>query len=356
MQSECEGRKTVADTAAAAPASERNHGSAPLLSVEDLRVAFKIDGHWLDVIHDVSFEVGHGETLALVGESGSGKTVSAAAVLGLMPLLGGRITGGRITYDGIDLLGLSKTMMGRLRGSDIGMIFQQPTRSLNPAFTVGHQIAETARLHLRVSPSEAWDRAVEALARVHIQRAAERAKEYPHMFSGGMCQRVMIAMALVCEPRLLIADEPTTALDVTVQRRFLDVLQEIKDTMGLSVLYITHDLGVVAEVCDRVAVMYAGEIIECGTVADIFLDPQHPYTDGLLASIPRRGETKRMHAIPGVVPSPADRPAGCAFHPRCAFVEKGRCTTARVDLELRGAGRPVRCVRADELDLEGLRR
>lgn len=289
----------------------------PLLVVDDLSVAFGSGPRSLTVVRSASVTVDPGRVVGVVGESGSGKTVTAMASVGLIGRLGGRIAGGRVVVDGQDVTRLPERDWSRLRGRVVGMVFQQPTRSLNPAFTVGEQIAEVARRHLGASRQDAWDRAVDMLDKVHIPRAAERAKDYPHQLSGGMCQRVAIAMALVCEPKLLIADEPTTALDVTVQRRILDLLLELQASMGIAVLFITHDLGVVAEVCDEVAVMYAGEVVERGDVADVFAAPTHPYTAGLMAALPTGdGNVRVLSAIPGQVPSAGEMPPGCRFAPR----------------------------------------
>ncbi len=233
------------------------------------------------------------------------------------------------------------------------MIFQQAIRTLDPAFTVGEQIAETVRRHEDVSRKAAWKRAVDMLDRVHIPRAAERAKEYPHTFSGGMCQRAMIAMALACSPELVFADEPTTALDVTVQARILDLLREIQRDTGIAIVFITHDLGVIAEVADRIVVMYAGQVVEQGGVDEIFLRPHHPYTAGLMNAIPVVGQGRRLVDIPGNVPAPGQAPAGCRFHPRCPHSQPGRCDVAVPPLEEHG-GHEVRCVRADEIELRGI--
>jgi len=330
--------------------------SDALLSVEDLCVAFPMQRDWINVVEDVSFHVNRGETLGLVGESGSGKTVTSMAVMGLVPAVGGRITGGRVRFDGRDTTNLDERAWLGIRGRRIAMIFQQPTRSLDPAFTVGDQIAETVRAHLKLSRREAWDRAVSFLDRVRIPIAAKRAHDYPHTFSGGMCQRVMIAMALACEPELLVADEPTTALDVTVQSKVIELLQELRREMDLTIVYISHDLGVVAEICDRVAVMYGGQVVEVAPIHDIFERPRHPYTQGLLDSIPKPGGGKRLLAIPGQVPAPTQLPSGCRFHPRCTFVDSGVCPTTQPAMVDFGTSHRARCLRAEELDLPGIRR
>jgi peptide/nickel transport system ATP-binding protein len=347
----------VADTIATVHPAPLVRGRADvLLSLEDLCVAFPAGRGWIDVIQDVTFDVHRGETLGLVGESGSGKTVTSMAVMGLTPAVGGQVTGGRIHFDGSDVTDLHERDWLGIRGRQIAMIFQQPTRSLDPAFTVGDQIAEAVRVHLKLPRRQAWDRAVSFLDRVRIPNAAARAHDYPHTFSGGMCQRVMIAMALACEPELLIADEPTTALDVTVQSKVLDLLHELKTDMSLTVLYISHDLGVVAEICDRVAVMYSGQIVEVSPIHDLFERPRHPYTQGLLDSIPKPGGGKRTRAIPGQVPSPSQMPSGCRFHPRCAHVDPEVCPHTEPAMVTLQPGHQARCLRADVLELPGIRR
>lgn len=329
--------------------------SAPkLLDVQDLQVSFKYNGQWTPAVQSASFSLARGQVLGLVGESGSGKTVTAMAVMGLINAVGGRVSGGSIHFDGRDVTNLGKKDWSDLRGKRLGMIFQQPMRALNPAFTVGEQIAEVIRRHNNVSRSDASKRAVEMLDSVHIADAANRAKSYPHQLSGGMCQRVMIAMALVNNPDLLIADEPTTALDVTVQKRVLDLIREVQADRGIGVLFITHDLGVVAEMCDDVAVMYAGEVVERGEINQVFECPDHPYTEGLLASVPRSGAHGRLGSIPGVVPPPNEMPLGCRFAPRCAYVTEGVCTSHALDLRETGGQRWSRCERVGELSLRGV--
>jgi peptide/nickel transport system ATP-binding protein len=325
-----------------------------LLDVQDLQVSFNYNGRWTPTIQSASFSLQRGRVLGLVGESGSGKTVTAMAVMGLINGVGGRVTAGSIHFDGRDVTNLGKKDWSDLRGKRLGMIFQQPMRALNPAFTVGEQIAEVIRRHNKVSRAEASKRAVEMLDSVHIADASNRAKSYPHQLSGGMCQRVMIAMALVNNPDLLIADEPTTALDVTVQKRVLDLIREVQVDRGIGVLFITHDLGVVAEMCDDVAVMYAGEVVERGAIDRVFECPVHPYTEGLLASVPRSGVTGRLGSIPGVVPPPYDMPTGCRFAPRCSYVVEGACTSRALDLHPSGTGRWSRCARVAELSLRGV--
>jgi peptide/nickel transport system ATP-binding protein/oligopeptide transport system ATP-binding protein len=327
-------------------------GAKPLLEVAGLTVEFNYQGQWTPVVQDVSFSIGPGETVGLVGESGSGKTVTALSILGLSELQGGRIATGRITFDGLDLIGLDHRALRDIRGGRIGMIFQQATRSLNPAFTVGEQIAETIRSHAGINRHAAWDRAIQLLDHVHIPDAAKRAREYPHMFSGGMCQRVMIAIALACNPVLLIADEPTTALDVTVQAHILDLLREIQEERQIAILFISHDLGVIAEMCHRLMLMYAGQIVERAGTDVLFSRPRHPYTAGLLASIPLLGARDRLIAIPGNVPAPGSWGTGCHFLPRCTFADVDRCG-APIPLTSLDEDASVRCARALELDLAG---
>jgi peptide/nickel transport system ATP-binding protein len=319
-----------------------------LLSVRDLSVSFRGPGGWVPVTDRVSFDVEAGTTVGLVGESGSGKTVTALSAMGLTRAQGARVTG-QVVFDGEDLATLSQRELSTRRGRTISMIFQQAIRTLDPAFTVGEQIAESVRRHERASRKQAWRRAVEMLERVHIPRAAERAKEYPHTFSGGMSQRVMIAMALACSPKLVFADEPTTALDVTVQARILDLLREIQRDTGIAVVFISHDLGVIAELAQQVVVMYAGQVVERAGVEELFLRPRHPYTAGLLNAIPAVGRGRRLISIPGNVPAPGAMPTGCRFHPRCPHEIVGRCDDAPVNLVA-----DVRCVRSGEVTLLGI--
>ncbi len=323
-----------------------------LLEIEDLTVSFPSKAGWVNAVERASFAIEPGQTVGLVGESGSGKTVTSLAVVGLIQAQGGRVEG-HARFEGRDLVGLSERALADIRGACIGMIFQQALRSLDPAFTVGEQIAETVRRHWDVTRKQAWQRAVEMLERVHIPRAAARASEYPHTFSGGMCQRVMIAMALACEPALLIADEPTTALDVTVQSHILDLIREIQRETHIAVLFISHDLGVIAEMAERVVVMYAGQVVEQASVEDVFVRPRHPYTSGLLGAIPAVGQGRRLVDIPGNVPAPGYAPRGCRFHPRCPHAQRGRCDQVEPPIERRGVS-DVRCVRADELQLPGV--
>src|SRR5690606_17146661 len=299
--------------------------SQPLLQVENLRTYFRTDAGLAQAVDGVSFHVDPGETLGIVGESGSGKSVTALSVMRLIPEPPGEIQrGSRILFNGErgveDLAQASESRMREIRGNDIAMIFQEPMTSLNPVFRVGDQIMESLRLHQGLNKREARDRAIEMLRLVGIPSPEQRVDEYPHQLSGGMRQRVMIAVALACDPKLLIADEPTTALDVTIQAQILELLNRLQEEMGMSIILITHDLGVVAETCDRVIVMYAGQVFEEGPVEDVFRDPQNAYTEGLLNSVPRLGgAAKRLAVIPGSVRAPTNWPAGCRFHDRCPY-------------------------------------
>jgi oligopeptide/dipeptide ABC transporter ATP-binding protein len=291
-----------------------------LLEVRDLRTHFRADGREVAAVDGVSFAVEPGRTLGIVGESGCGKSVTALSIMGLVPQPPGRVAGGEILFEGTDLLRLPPAAMRELRGDRISMIFQEPMTSLNPSFTVGDQIVEVVLRHRRVTAAQARDRALEMLRQVRIPSPESRFDEYPHRLSGGMRQRVMIAMALACGPRLLIADEPTTALDVTIQAQILDLMRTLRRETGTAIVLITHDLGVIAEVADDVVVMYAGRVVERAGVAALFAQPQHPYTIGLLGSIPRLHlEQGRLAAIEGQVPGPEAAIAGCRFHPRCPF-------------------------------------
>jgi oligopeptide/dipeptide ABC transporter ATP-binding protein len=301
-------------------------GAGPILQVEDLRTWFKTDNGVARAVDGVSFHVNPGETLGIVGESGSGKSVTSLSVMRLIPQPPGEIRpGSRILFRGEngemeDLAKASEKRMRQIRGNDIAMIFQEPMTSLNPVFRVGDQIVESLRLHQGLGKKDARDRAIEMLQLVGIPIPHQRVDEYPHQLSGGMRQRVMIAMALACNPKLLIADEPTTALDVTIQAQILELLNRLQEELGMSIILITHDLGVVAETCDRVIVMYGGQVFEEGPVDDVFHDPQNPYTEGLLRSMPRLGEdVERLAVIPGVVPSPLNWPVGCRFADRCPY-------------------------------------
>jgi oligopeptide transport system ATP-binding protein len=292
----------------------------PLLIVEKLHVQFKTDDGLVEAVNDVSFDLFPGETLGIVGESGSGKTVTNLAIMGLVPQPG-RVTGGSAIYQGKDLLKMKERELAALRGRKIAMIFQDPMTALNPFLTIAEQLTEVTQLHLGHSHDEAVKHAIEMLEKVGIPGAAKRVWEYPHQFSGGMQQRVMIAMALACNPDILIADEPTTALDVTIQAQILELLRNLQREFHMAVILITHDLGVVAQVCHRVAVMYAGRIVEEASAKSLFADPRHPYTLGLLESVPRldRPKTARLQAIEGQPPDMTNLPAGCAFAPRCPY-------------------------------------
>jgi oligopeptide transport system ATP-binding protein len=290
----------------------------PVLEVEDLSVEFRMPKGVVRAVNGVSYALHPGETLAILGESGSGKSVSAQAIMGILDSPPGFVTGGRVLFEGRDLLTATPAEQRTVRGPGISMVFQDALSSLNPVFTVGHQIAEMFRAHRGTSRKEAKEAAVELLDRVRIPAARRRANAFPHQFSGGMRQRVMIAMAIALDPRVLIADEPTTALDVTVQAQIMDLLQDLQREEGMGLLLITHDLGVVNEVADRVAVMYAGRIVETGSVDEVFTSPAHPYTEGLMASIPSVEATgTRLRPITGTPPDLARIPSGCSFHPRC---------------------------------------
>jgi len=300
-------------------------------------------------VDGVSFDLARGETLCIVGESGCGKSVTALSILGLIPPEAGRVVGGSIGFEGRELTTLAEPEMRRIRGNRISMIFQEPMTSLNPVYTVGQQIAESVEIHQKLGRRASWDRAVEMLSLVRIADPKRRAHEYPHQLSGGMRQRVMIAIALACNPQVLIADEPTTALDVTIQAQILNLMLELKQRLGTAIILITHDLGVVAEVGERVIVMYAGRTAEEATVADLLRRPEHPYTRGLIGSIPRRsvaGAPKairgRLQEIAGIVPSLRDEIRGCAFAPRCNLA-RDRCKLERPPLELRRPGHSAAC-------------
>ena len=303
------------------------------------------------LVEDVGFALAPGETLGLVGESGSGKSVTSLAIMRLLAR-SLRIRGGSVLLNGEeDLVAASERRMQAVRGEQIAMIFQEPMTSLNPAFTVGNQIAEAVLAHRDVSRAEAWSRAVGMLDLVGIPHARERVREYPHAFSGGMRQRVMIAMALACEPQVLIADEPTTAVDVTIQAQILELLRQLQSDLGMAILFVTHDLGVVADICDRVCALYAGQVVEQAGVDDFFGRPRHPYSDGLLRATPQSTASgSRLHIIPGVVPTPDALPTGCRFHPRCEHAVD-RCGEVAPELELTTSGRLVRCLREGELHL-----
>jgi len=323
-----------------------NATAGDLLEVQDLRTSFATDAGEYPAVDGVSFSLPAGGTLGIVGESGCGKSVTALSIMGLIPTPPGRVRGERLRFDGQDLLGLDPDAFSGLRGDRLAMIFQEPMTSLNPSYTIGDQIGEPLIRHRRSSAKDARDAAIELLRRVRIPAPESRVDDYPHRLSGGMRQRAMIAMALASAPKLLIADEPTTALDVTVQAQILDLLRELRDETGMAIMLITHDLGVVAEIADQVAVMYAGKIVERAPVAAIFDAPQHPYTIGLLGSIPRLDrETARLDAVEGIVPDALAMPKGCRFAPRCPFAVAA-CAESEPELRGVGSGHAVACARA----------
>jgi len=331
-------------------------GAEPVLRIEDLSVDFVTDNGWTRVVDGIGLSIPAGSVVGVVGESGSGKTVTSLAVMGLLPGATSKVSGS-IRVAGRELVGMTDRDLAAVRGTEVSMIFQEPRRSLDPAFTVGSQIAEVVRRHEGVDRKVAWVRAVEMLDAVGIADAARRGHAYPHEFSGGMCQRVMLAIALVCRPKLLIADEPTTALDVTVQAQMLELMRDVQQQFDVSILFITHDLGVVAQMCDVVNVMYAGQVIESAPVDDLFLSPQHPYTQGLLDAIPdHRDRSAPLKSVSGAVPAPWDWPQSCRFAPRCPHV-RSECEVGPVLLAgtaPAGSMRAVRCSRANGLVLEGI--
>ncbi len=321
----------------------------PLLEVRDLVTTFRSGGGSFNAVDGVSFDLAPGEVLGIVGESGSGKSVTALSILGLIPDPPGRITGGSIRFQGEDLRRTTKRRMRQIRGAEIAMIFQEPMTSLNPVYTVGDQIVETIRYHEKIGAKAARQRAIDMLDRVGIAAPERRLDEYPHQLSGGMRQRVMIAIALSCNPRLLLADEPTTALDVTIQAQILELLSDIRAEFGMAVILITHDLGVVAQHVDRVMVMYGGRVVEEAPVHELFAHPRHPYTEGLLRSIPSiDDEGGRLFAIPGTVPAPFELPTGCRFRPRCGYAEAA-CATIDPRLVDAGPRHRAACIRIDDL-------
>ena len=322
---------------------------AKLLEVKNLITQFMVDKtKIISAVDKVSFSIDEGETLAIVGESGSGKSVTALSVMQLVPNPPGHIEGGEIFFQGEDLLKMSPAQMREVRGNKISMIFQEPMTSLNPVYTIGEQITEAIRLHLKLSKKDAEARAVELLRKVEIPDAEKRLKTYPHQLSGGMRQRVMICMALSCSPKLLIADEPTTALDVTIQAQILDLIRNLRESEKTAVMFITHDLGVVADIAHRAVVMYAGNIMEMGSVHDMFLNPLHPYTRGLLSAIPKlstpRGE--KLYTIRGIVPDLSNLPKGCVFSTRCEECME-ICHEKRPPLRQLEDGRQVRCFKVE---------
>ena len=326
----------------------------PLLEIRDLQTTFNLGRNIrIKAVDGVSFSVQPGETVAIVGESGSGKSVTSLSIMQLLPKGVGQITRGQILLRGRDLVPLGDTEMRKIRGKEIGMIFQEPMTSLNPVHTLGRQISEVIIEHQGLTKAKAHERAIEMLALVGIPEPRKRADNYPHQMSGGMRQRAMIAMALACQPSVLIADEPTTALDVTIQAQILELMKDLQAQLGMAIIFITHDLGVVAEVADRVIVMYASQVVETGPVADMFGRPQMPYTAGLLKSIPRLGSSgvrQPLDTIPGQVPMLSRLPSGCRFRPRCAYAVPA-CGLSDPPLIRTPDGREVRCLRWDELTL-----
>ena len=317
----------------------------PFLSVKNLTVEYRSQGQDVHAVNGVSFDLEEGETLGLVGETGAGKTSTAKAILRVLPDVGAKIKDGEVFLEGEDLLKLSEKKMQGVRGNKISMIFQDPMSALNPVQTIVEQVAEPIRFHNKVSRAEATARAIKMLELVGI--TPDRVREYPHQFSGGMRQRAVIAIALACEPKLLLADEPTTALDVTIQAQVLDLISELRKQFHTAMLLITHDLGVVGEVCDKVAVIYAGEIVEYGDKVAVYDHPTHPYTEGLFASLPDLEKTvERLTPIEGMPPNPTDLPAGCMSHPRCPYASK-ECSERRVELSEVAPGHYSRCLKND---------
>lgn len=317
--------------------------SEKVLDVSHLETHFISDGKVVKAVDDVSFALYKGETLGIVGESGCGKSVTSLSIMRLLRNTPGRIVGGQIQFGDIDIAQVSDAQMRKIRGNQISMIFQEPMTSLNPVYKIGRQLSEGIMLHKKLSKSEALNRAQQMLEKVGIPRAKQILNEYPHQLSGGMRQRVMIAMAMACEPEILIADEPTTALDVTIQAQILELMNELRDTSQTSIMMITHDLGVVAEMCDRVVVMYAGQIVEEADVYTLFANPKHPYTQGLLASIPKLGDhAEQLNSIAGSVPTPEMMPQGCRFAPRCPY-KMAICEAQNPALKRDEEGRVYRC-------------
>lgn len=318
-----------------------------MLEISGLTVVYETDEEVIHAVNSLDLDISYGESLGLVGETGAGKTTTALSVLRLIADPPGKITSGKILFEGVDLLSTDKNTMRQYRGNDISMIFQDPMTSLNPVYTVGDQIAEVIQSHNNCSKAEARERAMQMLETVGIP--GERYDEYPHQFSGGMKQRVVIAMSIACEPRLILADEPTTALDVTIQAQVLELMNDLKEKLQTSMLLITHDLGVVAQVCDRVAIMYAGQIIESGDIEEVYEHPTHPYTIGLFDSIPSLDETvEKLKPIKGQMPDPADLPEGCSFWPRCPYARE-ICKKRPPDVVALEGNHTVRCLLALEL-------
>lgn len=319
-----------------------------IIDVKHLETTFFTDSGAIPAVNDVSFHIKEGEVLGIVGESGSGKSVTSLSIMGLVPSPPGKVTNGEIYLYDKNLLDMPERQMRQIRGNDIAMIFQEPMTSLNPLFTIGNQMLEALLIHNKMSKKEARDRSIEMLRLVGLARAEQIMDEYPHQLSGGMRQRVMIAMALICDPKLLIADEPTTALDVTTQAQILGLMERLNDELNTAIMLITHDLGVVAEICDRVVVMYAGEIVEEATVRELFQSPKHPYTKGLIQSVPDiRKKAERLHSIRGNVPVPGSIQNGCQFADRCDL-KFDRCTVERPPIYHTTEGQKIRCFLFDE--------
>ncbi len=316
----------------------------PLLEVKGLRTEFHTQDGVVKAVDGVSFHIDEGETLGIVGESGCGKSVSLLSVMRLIPMPPGKIAAGEVLFEGVDLLKLSDDEMRKVRGNKIAMVFQDPMTFLNPVLTIGRQIMEALQLHMGMNKKQARERTAELLAMVGIPEAADRLDDYPHQFSGGMRQRVMIAMALACNPQILIADEPTTALDVTIQAQIVDLVKRLRDSIGLAIIWITHDLGVIAGLADRMMVMYAGHVVEEAPVKELYANPRHPYTLGLIGSLPRLDEIRadKLTSIEGLPPDLIDLPPGCPFQPRCVYsVEK--CREVRPELEPAGPRHSIAC-------------
>lgn len=320
-----------------------------LLEVKDLKTYFYTDDGVVKAVDGVNFSVEAGKTIGIVGESGCGKSITAMSILRLIPDPPGRIVNGEVIFEGEDLTKVSDERIREIRGNNISMIFQEPMTSLNPVFTVGYQIGEVLMLHQKLSEEEARERAIEMISLVGIPNPERIVDEYPHQLSGGMRQRIMIAMALACQPKLLIADEPTTALDVTIQAQILELMNGLKNRLNTSIMLITHDLGVIAEMADHVIVMYSGKVVEDAPVLELFNNPKHPYTIGLMRSIPSLvQEGERLETIPGMVPNPLYLPKGCYFHPRCKFAIE-ECKHVQPELREIGPGHKAACIRAEEV-------
>lgn len=320
-----------------------------LLEVKDLKTYFYTDDGVVKAVDGVNFSVEAGKTIGIVGESGCGKSITAMSILRLIPDPPGRIVNGEVIFEGEDLTKVSDERIREIRGNNISMIFQEPMTSLNPVFTVGYQIGEVLMLHQKLSEEEARERAIEMISLVGIPNPERIVDEYPHQLSGGMRQRIMIAMALACQPKLLIADEPTTALDVTIQAQILELMNDLKNRLNTSIMLITHDLGVIAEMADHVIVMYSGKVVEDAPVLELFNNPKHPYTIGLMRSIPSLvQEGERLETIPGMVPNPLYLPKGCYFHPRCKFAIE-ECKHVQPELREIGPGHKAACIRAEEV-------